>query len=336
MNGGIMRKTILFLLSIIFLTGCASLTLKKSSYLAKPAGPSFNPDNIKKVAIFPFADYSYQQSFVEPLRWGLNTEIIEDLTDEFIKKGIMVIPQEDVNGLLISEDIMKPIESEEVAGALQRIQDTIQKELSAISPEYELKRKEHSEEMRAEIEEMTRDKNKEAVLNRILETLSLKEPVFQGATVSLTNDKIKELGASLGADVIVRGRIIEAGNLKKTANPAFSNQGVVYSILNPMKIFFFGQGDRLASLGYAQQEKYEDGILDAYSFKASPTGSNLALVQIRIYLQDVKTGEIIWSGRAESTYNPNIFKKYPKDMFDKVVKKITVSLARDLFKKRKK
>jgi hypothetical protein len=331
-----MRKTTLFLLSIIFLAGCSSLTLKKSSYVANPSGPSFNPGNIRRVAIFPFADYSYQQSFVEPLRWGLNTEVIEDLTDEFIKKGIMVVAQEDVNGLLISEDIMKPVETEEVASALERIQDNLQNELSAISPEYELKRKGHSEEMYAEIKGMTNDKNKEAVLNRVLENLSLKEPVLQGATVSLSGNKIKELGAGLGADVIVRGRIIEAGNLKKTANPAFSNQGVVSSILNPLKIFFFGQGDAYASLGYAQQEKYEDGILDAYSFKASPTGTNVALVEIRIYLQDVKTGEIIWSGRAESTYNPNIFKKYPKDMFDKVVRKTTVSLARDLFKKRKK
>src|SRR5437870_12625187 len=36
---------------------------------------------VYRVAIFPFADYSHQQPFVQALEWGGNRTIIETLTD---------------------------------------------------------------------------------------------------------------------------------------------------------------------------------------------------------------------------------------------------------------
>src|SRR4051794_2531064 len=48
---------------------------------------------VYRVAIFPFADYSHQQPFVQALEWGGNRTIIETLTDHFITRGIGVAMQ---------------------------------------------------------------------------------------------------------------------------------------------------------------------------------------------------------------------------------------------------
>src|SRR5919108_3539442 len=61
---------------------------------------------VYRVAIFPFADYSHQQSFIRPLEWGGNRTIIETLTDRFIAHGIAVALQEDLEALLVANGIM--------------------------------------------------------------------------------------------------------------------------------------------------------------------------------------------------------------------------------------
>src|SRR5688572_22585616 len=48
---------------------------------------------VYRVAIFPFADYSHQQSFIKPLEWGGNRTLIETMTDRFIAQGISVALQ---------------------------------------------------------------------------------------------------------------------------------------------------------------------------------------------------------------------------------------------------
>ncbi|TBR18286.1 hypothetical protein EPO66_01590 [bacterium] len=315
-----MRK-IFLLLSIFLFAGCAHAPVKKT-YL----------DDIKKIAILPFADYSYQQSFVEPVRWGLNNRIIEEVTDEFLKRGVMVIPQEDVNEFLVDEEIMKPVETEGIADALSRITDSLKDE-SVISAEYELTR-EHSEEMVEEVNKIASEgtKKKEAILNRISEALYVKEPFFQGVTSGLTKNKVIDFGSKIGVDAIVRGRIIEGGVLKRTSNPAFANQGIVPFLLKPIKTMIVGQSDSKLSLGYAYKDKYEEDLSSEYDFKPYPTGENTSVVQIRIYLQDAHTGEILWSGRKEAVCNGLIFKSYYKNLFDRATKESVSSLVADLFK----
>ncbi len=314
-------KKIFLVLSVFLIAGCAHAPLKKT-YL----------DNIKKVAILPFADYSYQQSFVEPVRWGLNSKIVEEVTDEFLKRGVMVIPQEDVNEFLVTEEIMKPVETEGIAEALSRITDNLKGE-SVISPEFEMTR-EHSEEMMEEVNKISyaTSKKKEVLLNRICEALYVKEPFFQGVTSGLTKKKVIDLGSRMGVDAVIRGRIIEGGVLRRTSNPAFANQGIVPFLLKPFKTMVAGQADIKPSLGYAHKDKYEEDLSGEYDFKPYPTGENTSVVQIRIYLQDARTGEILWSGRKEAISRGLIFKTYYKDLFDRATKESVGLLVEDLFK----
>ncbi len=347
MKKGILLYCILSVPALIM--GCTHLSFNntyKNAGLAPAAG--YKKIKASRAAILPFADYSFQQEGVKPLLWGLNRELLEDLTDEFVQRGIMVAVQEDTEGLLVSEGIIKAVDPEELSGTLGGIADALEDkdrapELSYIAPERELERSDHSEEMLVEIKNLIKDKNareadsgreEERLLAQIMEILSLspQEPLVNGVTASLSKEKIIDLGKQLDVDIIVRGRILDAGTLDKTTSPAFSNQGIIPFMVSPIKNLLLGKGERSLSLGYAEKEKYELGLLDTYSLKPQPTGRKMSVLQVRLYVQDAKTGDLIWTGRAEASYNPDVFKRYHKGMFDKVSRQVAVSLGNELFR----
>lgn len=324
-----------------FLLGCSHLVFKHTL-----KGPSIESGaekkffKIKKVAIFPFADYSFQQNSSNPLVWGANRKIIEDLTDEFITRGIVVAVQEDTEGLLFSEDIIKPVDTQEMAQALERVKNELSEKeeaeasVSIISPEYELSRQ-HSGEMLSEIGKLTRNKSKptkeqarEYMVARIFKIMSLypQEPAFQGVTTALSKEKIMELGKRLGVDAIVRGRIIEAGTIDKT-----NESGVTPFLFKPLAGFLFGKGEPSA-VAFAQKKEYENGLVDAFAVQSYATGKKISVIQIRAYIQDVSTGEIIYSGRSEVQSDPKIFKEYRKGLFDKSIRKAVKSLMKEIGK----
>src|SRR5919108_3911119 len=106
---------------------------------------------LRKVAIFPFADYSYQQSFVQPLSWGGNRGIVETIADQFIAHGIAVALQEDVDGLLVAQGMMRPISSQ-YAGLQETPQEQYRERADiANTPEFELVRGLHDPGMQEEL-----------------------------------------------------------------------------------------------------------------------------------------------------------------------------------------
>lgn len=336
-------------MAVIVAAGCTHLSVKNTSQntcLAPVQGVA--KLKVSRVAILPFADYSYQQEAVKPLLWGVNRKLLEDLTDEFVKRGIMVSIQEDTEGLLVSEGIIQSFDPEELSDRLNGITDTLgeagqRPELSYLAPERELDRSEHSEEMIAEVKKLLKEKKEreaddmpadELLLAQIMNVLSLnpRDPLINGVTVSLSKEKIIDLGSKLGVDMIVRGRIIDAGTLDKTTSPAFSSQGIIPFMVSPIKNLLIGKGERSLSLGIAEKRKYELDLLDTYSLKPFPSGRKMSVLQVRMYLQDAKTGDLVWIGRAEAAYNPDGFKRYYKGMFDKVSRQVAVSLGNDLFR----
>jgi hypothetical protein len=196
---------------------------------------------LRKVAIFPFADYSYQQSFVQPLSWGGNRGIVETIADQFIAHGIAVALQEDVDGLLVAQGMMRPIGGQ--YGARQKTPQEQYRERAGIAntPEFELAWGLHDPGMQEELRTVVASQSYVRGANSAL--ISSDEPALQGVTSALANEKIVEFARTLGADLIIRGRILE------------------------------------------------------YGFKPSRPAS--AVVQMRMYAQDGKTGELIWSNRGE-------------------------------------
>lgn len=314
--------SVIFASVVAFLAGCSPVgsTIKPvtTNVTAKKYTRKVVVKDTQKVAIFPFADYSKEQSFLKNPKWGINRKIMEEVADAFIARGITVSNQEDVDGLLKSEGIiscMKPSDDPS-------------------SPEWELANKPHSKIMRADM------------INMISQD-TRREPndsnAIQGVTAGLSKEKVKELGRRLGVDKIIRGRIIEYGFADtKSLNPMNG--------LLPLVV-----GGLVEGMGaYVYQDAYETG-LPGPSWTASdlvydyemgqgpginlPSKQRSCFVQVRLYMQDTSDGSILWSNRVEIRFSPtsllNYDENHPKNMTDKSIQGGVQLLMEDLFKDRK-
>jgi hypothetical protein len=196
---------------------------------------------VYRVAIFPFADYSRQVSFVQPLEWGENRTIIETLTDRFIAHGIGVAVQDDLEALLVADGLMRPVQSSNATGSISPREQLAQRADVSNTPENELIWGMHDQVMLEELRTVVQSQDYLRIGGLTLHPSD--EPLLQGVTAGLSKEKIIELGRALDVDLIIRGRILESG------------------------------------------------------FK--PSRPTTSVLQIRLYAQETKTGELFWSNRGE-------------------------------------
>jgi len=249
---------LLFLICLfMMLAGCqGATTVKKISTSPTPNVTYVPADNtvvlsgIRKVAIFPFADYSHQQENLGVDAWGGNIKIQEEITDHLVAHGLSVIIQEDVNTVLVDQDVIRPIDKDKylIYGTVTK-EDTSYKKVG--TPEYELAHEVHSPDMVHEIQKIVnieRRKEKPVVSS---------SPVIQGATVGLTREKVVEIAQMLGADMIIRGRIIDYGYKDVgTMNPLY--RGFVPVTIDSVKDVLFGATN---SYGYENDLENIENIL---------------------------------------------------------------------------
>src|SRR5262245_10511005 len=235
---------------------------------------------VYRVAIFPFADYSHQQSFIRSLGWGGNRTIIETITDRCLQHGIGVALQDDLNALLVAEGILRPPRSALPSPEMSPQDQFAERAYISNTPEYELIWGMH--------DAVTREELNSAVLAQDyfrmdgLTIHSASEPYLQGVTEGLPKDKIIELGRVLDVDLIIRGRILESG--------------------------------------------------------FTPSDPRSSVVQIRIYAQDTKTGELFWSNRAEFEVRPSSSwfsaPSDPKVLYERAVQEVIDVVMADFFGER--
>lgn len=288
-------KALLLLLLGFALMGCASTgaweTVTRQTVAPVPSGQGFVPGigfvrppaagaaqytPVRKVAIFPLADYSQQQPFIQPLRWGGNHRITEAIADRFIAHGITVTPQEDVDGLLLAEGIIRPMLGQYASVERALLQQLRERTSRVETPEYELAWGLHDEPMRDELEKVI--KFQDYFRDASLQVTESEEPQLQGVTTALPEARIVELGKALDVDLIIRGRILEYG--------------------------------------------------------LSRTPSTASVVQIRLYAQSARTGELIWSNRGEVRVEwpwSLIRRADPKTLFDQATQALVNALMADLF-----
>lgn len=377
-----MSKNLLMLLAVvIFMVGCGGIKeniapseTPNVKYVA--AENQIEIRGVRKVAIFPFADYSHQQDFIKEDIWGGNIRILEEVTDHFVAHGISVTVQEDVNTLLVNYDIIQPIARQYLIYGSEGDNKAKFRTKVIGTPEYDLVNVEHSEDMKDEIIEII---SNEMALEQA-ENPSIQTPVLQGATVGLSRGKIVELGEVLGVDLIIRGRIVEYGfKGVDTYNPL--KRGFLPLLFEPMRDMLVGVADQkkyesgLEGVDYTGWETGNDFILDRKReetdfsrlfeipgfFFGEKTEDDIegtwngmmeqsvgtigelyprkksmsSIVQIRMYAQDAKTGDVLWSNRAETEYSPatnvSFNAKHPKTMFDENIKRCVKLLMDDLF-----
>jgi hypothetical protein len=376
------------LISLLFVFGCGGVTkqtitpVKTDNVKYIPAKNPVRIEGVKKVCIFPFADYSHQQSFLEPQEWGGNVKIVEEVTDQLIAHGLSVAVQEDVNTMLADYEVIKPIKKKYLFYGTTGEENGNEEEEPG-TPEYEMKKVSHGSEIKEELMSVIK-KNKEREGKEKEDSSKPSSPVLQGATVGLTKEMVVDIGKELGVDLIIRGRIIEFG-YKDTATFSPLYRGMIPVLLDSVKNVVFGadyygyENDLEAleymmvgsGVGYAighqmikesvrtdtkltgtfitREEKVKDVDRDAQGGIGAAAGGvsgliasqhpknakRTSVIQIRIYAQDARTGEVLWSNRAEVEYTPKSNFSYddihPKVMFDQVIKQGVKSLMDSFF-----
>ena len=321
MGDGMKKSLIAELLCLCVMTFTASGCVGVPFKTIPPQKTSFNLSklsNIKKIAIFPLADYSYKQDFINPWLWGMNTKITEEMTDVFIREGLQVEIQDDVNGLLLQEGVIKPERKPPAS-------------ISNSQMFREMKKAGFSDDFRKISQNVLSSDSPDNDTGSVAT-----EPILQGVTTGLNKDEIIKLGNELGVDVIVRGRILESGN-KTTSRPKVGAMMLpIQGLVSNLFVNFSGYDDGLEDTPLSIIPDSGDapsGLIDGiggFFGGILPTTKKDSVIQIRLYVQDAKTGELLWSNRVEVEYYP-LYTRDNKAIFDSLVKESVGGLMQDLF-----
>jgi len=305
----------------LFLGGCG--TTVQESLKVQPMGKT--PIGMDKtVVILPFADYSNADNLETAFR--RNLFVSENITDQFGKYGFHLPVQEDVFFYLADQKIINVVSYDRSKTS---------------SLEYEMK-DEWSAGMKEELQRYIELAKKTDVHGDGSDSLG---------THGLTQQEVVKIGRHFSADYIVRGRIIQ---YKDRQDPSW----------NPVKkgliTFVTGVTNRIA-FGQAESEKYDElnntlaGAADA-AFISGVTDGNVnhaiawgaagavlgnlahhsgripqAVVQLRVWVQDAYTGNVVWTNRVDVKVSPeSVLADYQYDaLFEKATEKAISTLVDD-------
>ncbi len=282
-----------------------------------PSASGVDLSDMKKVAILPFADYSRLQPGENNPSTGINERVLEEVTDYFVAHGLEVAVEEDVVAMLQEAKIL-------VVGTNALNRGTV---------DWEYKTRYHLPKMQENMATMMADDSTWGAGEGKAGGESGSSP--QGALGGISKEFLGKMSDSLGVDKVVRGRIIDYGiTSNKSLNPA---NGILAVMLG-------GLGEGLGV--YTRKDAYEQGLPPDTFLPQSTRGSSLAMdipprgrhsnVQIRLYLQDVKTGKVLWSNRAYVRYSPannlDFAGNHAQRMLDKATTEAVKGLMGDLFK----
>lgn len=333
-----LRSLIIGLMAIL-LAGCGQLVSEK---LAVSSSAPSQPCAGKKIVVLPFADYSYQEDAERALR--RNVDIMENLTARLTEKGFRMPVQDDLLKYLADNKIVKF--NADVDTAPPRpgyIKDAIVNDDS------------WSQDMKIELAKLidTPDKN---TVDQI-----------HARGIALDQATLAKIADNFNADLIMRGQIIKLDlDQENTWDPM--KRGI-------LPVIFGGSGRALIgvtnseyydSLGYVLAGAAMGGAIGtttsipydsteklnperfnamawgigggAVGYLASKGGkANQAAVQLRLWVQDPKSGEVIWTNSVKVLVKPqSIFAETHEDkLFDTAITQATAALANDFVQKTK-
>lgn len=328
---------------VIFLTlllgGCGA-TVKESLKVQPTAHSAIGAD--RTVVVLPFADYSYADNLETAYR--RNLFISENLTDQFTQIGFHLPVQEDVFLYLVDQNIINIVAYD-------------QKKTKSL--EYELK-SDWSDKMKGTLKQYME------LSQQTGDTSSVNTPGSHG----LTQQEIVKIGRHFSADYIVRGRIIQ---YKDRLDPSWApwKKGVVNFVTGVTNRVAFGQAnsdqyDEMGNIiaGASYGALIGDGA--NWPYDGSPdqnifgiTGGEMgntvvwgaigaglghmahnsgkipqAVVQLRIWVQDAYTGNVVWTNRVDVKVSPeSVLADYQYDaLFESATEKAVATLIEDFAK----
>ena len=319
----------------MILVGCGQgQTIVEDLKVPEGAGPNA-PGSGKSVVILPFADYTNADTLASAHRRSL--QVSETLTDRLVANGFGMPIQEDVFRYMIDQNLISLVAYEESNST------SLSNELSG----------EWSSTM------------KDKIRNYIVEQQVAKDNRVASSpgTHGLTEKTVKKIGRRFNADYIVRGRILE---YKTRQDPSWAiyKKGIIPFVIGGTSRIAYGYADSAeydrwgqmtagatwgALLGYQAGGPFDaDG--GSSWFGASSAASNAifwglvggalgdmayhggqmdqAVVQMRIWVQEAATGNLIWTNRIRVQVSPEtVFSDNQFDaLFNSAIEKSVTSL----------
>lgn len=303
-------KSLVIGILAISLAGCGQTVVET---LNITEGPQANaPGAGKSIVILPFADYSQGDLQSAQRR---NMVITESMTDRLIINGFGLPVQEDVFDYLVDEDV---------------IQVTSYKKANTTSLENELNG-EWSNAMKSEIR-----RYKDLAENYVDQHASTSP-----GTHRLTAKKVAKIGRHFEADYIVRGRILEFktrdeatwapwkkgllpfvnGAANRVLNGFASsdayderNEALTGALIGGVIGYNsggwpFGDGESLFDLSNSMSNAVVWSGAGYGLGKISHSNGKVdqAAVQLRVWVQEASTGNVVWSNRVRVLVSPESF-----------------------------
>lgn len=314
-------RFLLFGFSALLLCSCGTTVYQ--SLKVQPGGKHLTVFD-KTVVILPFSDYSSTNNL--ETTYKRNLFVSENLIDQFNKYGFHIPVQDDVFLYLVEHNFINVISyNGEKTNKL----------------EYEMKQ-EWSHAMKTHLQRY---------INLSKKNSASSDAVDRPGTRGLTQQEIVKIGQKFSADYVIRGRILQ---FKERQDPA----------LNPFQKglipFVTGVTNKVA-FGQAESEKYDvlnetlAGASDAAAISALTDGylnhavgwgvagavlGNMAhhsgkvpqsVVQLRIWVQDASTGQVVWTNRVDVKVSPkSVLADYQHDvLFEEATERAISTLVGD-------
>jgi hypothetical protein len=319
-------KYLLYLLSAIILAGCGQTVVET---LHVPDSPDPNaPGKGRSVLILPFADYTSSDALAGAYRRNLT--VTEALTDRFVANGFGIPVQEDVFGYLVDERIIDIISYD------GKVTESLSAELN----------NEWSNTMKDVLQGYIHSQKMQ----------SGKGVSESPGTHAITQSALAKMGRKFNADYIVRGRILEyktrqeaswapwkkgllpftIGGTNRLINGFASSDaydernealtGMLYgSIIGYNAGFPWSGGSSVIGMEDRSANTVTWGAVGtALGYVSHSSGKiDQAAVQMRVWVQEAETGNVVWTNRVRVLVSPETVyadKQYDT-LFNKAIEK---------------
>jgi hypothetical protein len=308
----VIRHIITGLLFTGLIAGCGQTTVETLKVPAKASANAAAGKGMTAI-ILPFADYSYADDLESSHR--RNMAITEALTDQLVTNGFNLPVQEDVFDYLVDEKIISLASYDEG---------------KTTSLAYELQDNDWSGFMKNKIQQYINEQN--AGKHQTV--------AASPGTHGLTRQNIMKIGRQFAADYIIRGRILEF-KTRQEHTWAPWKRGIVPFVIGTTDQIAFGfadsdkydewdnmvTGGTLGSIvGYNVEGPWTRGSAHDAFLGANGVGANTlvwgavgaglgkiarhsgkvdqAVVQMRIWVQDAYSGNVVWTNRIDVKVSP--------------------------------
>jgi hypothetical protein len=309
-------------LTLLLLSGCGQTVVET---LQVPQEPWSNAAGKgKTIVILPFADYTYADSLASAYRREM--AITESFTDRLVTNGFALPIQEDVFDYLIDQSIISLIP-------------------------YDQNR---SISLKNELDNEWSDVMKDQIRGYIAEqqTQTDNEVSASPGTHGLTAKTIAKIGRRFNADYVVRGRILEF-KTRQEHTWAPWKRGILPFVSGTTSQIAFGFADTSqydnmnnmvvggtmgAIIGNNASNPWDSYVSNSIFWGAVGAGLgqqttnsgkvDQAVIQMRIWVQETATGNVIWTNRVDVKVSPEtvLAENQYDALFNQAIEKGTTTL----------